>query len=186
MGDWFQVIVDEDATLDEARDLATTVINRLVKDGIVEAEISDCTLSDDIRGHEPGRNFGEAVNGADELLRTLRTNGLETIVGRTVFDSGQGGFDLVCSMCKARIQSDTADRDWSSAIQQWYDGAGEGMFACPNCGNTKPITEWTFDPPWGFGNLGFLFWNWPPLKDSFVEGMGDLLKHRVVLVAGKL
>jgi hypothetical protein len=30
-----------------------------------------------------------------------------------------------------------------------------------------PLASLEFDPPWAFGNLGFKFWNWPPLEEPY-------------------
>jgi hypothetical protein len=46
--------------------------------------------------------------------------------------------------------------------------------------------EWTFDPPWAFGNLGFKFWEWPPLKRRFVDEIKGLLGHEIVMISGKV
>jgi hypothetical protein len=43
-----------------------------------------------------------------------------------------------------------------------------------------------FDPPWAFGNLGFKFWNWPPLKRSLIEQISGILGHGVIIIAGKI
>jgi hypothetical protein len=69
---------------------------------------------------------------------------------------------------------------------EWYEQKGPGILACPHCGEERPITEWQHDPPWGFGYLGFEFWNWPPFEPSFVEAAAKQLGHRVILVEGKL
>jgi len=46
------------------------------------------------------------------------------------------------------------------------------------------VTEWSFEPGFAFGNLGFTFWNWPPfLSGRLIDEVGRLLSpHRVVLV----
>jgi hypothetical protein len=48
------------------------------------------------------------------------------------------------------------------------------------------LNDWRWQPPWGFGYLGFEFWNWPPLSQGFIAEVGRRLGHRTVLVAGKL
>lgn len=55
---------------------------------------------------------------------------------------------------------------------------------CPSCGAAFPVTEWSFEPGFAFGNLGFTFWNWPPfLSGRLIDEVGRLLSpHRVVLV----
>jgi hypothetical protein len=182
MGDCFQVVVDRDATQSEAAELATTIHRWLIDEGIVLADPPDCVLSSDV-GYRAGPHYEKATSMAHEHLWRLRTNGLDLITKRTVFHSGQGGFELVCVACADRFEP---TEQWGEAIDEWHKNKGVGMLACPSCGHTQPITDWLHDPPWGFGNLGFKFWNWPPLRESFVEEIGKRLGHRVVLVAGKL
>jgi len=44
------------------------------------------------------------------------------------------------------------------------------------------LAEWRGPWPWGFGNLGLTFWNWPPLSEKFVQTITSKLRHRTVLV----
>jgi hypothetical protein len=182
MGDSFQVIVDRDADKDAAPGLATAIHDWLVTAGIVLAEPTDCVLGSEA-GFAPGPNYQDVVDEKYEHLEDLQTNGLELITSRTIFDSGQGGFELVCSACSASFEPPD---EWGKAVGEWYKHEGPGLLSCPDCGKAAPITDWQHDPPWGFANLGFQFWNWPPLKTSFVEEVGKRLGHRVILVAGKL
>lgn len=52
------------------------------------------------------------------------------------------------------------------------------------CGRVVGLNDWRWQPPWGFGYLGFKFWNWPPLAQGFIAEAGRRLGHRTVLVAG--
>ena len=186
MGDHFQTVVDRDATPAAAEAVAREVIKWLVGRGVIESGRTDCVLDGDGTGHAPGPNYADVIDlGSDDGDDTprLRTNGLAVVVGQTVFHAGQGGLELVCRACGDR--SDGGDA-WSKAVREWYDQKSEGILRCPRCGHAEPVTEWAHDPPWGFGNLGFTFWNWPPLTASFVEEFTRRLGHRTVLVAGKL
>ena len=86
---------------------------------------------------------------------------------------------MVCSGCGERFE---APDEWGEAVGEWYETGAAGMVGCPGCGAGRAVTEWEYDPPWGFGYLGFEFWNWPP----FVEECGRRLGHRIVFVSGKL
>jgi len=185
VGEHFQSIVDRDATSEEAEQLASLVVDVLVKRGIIEADQSSCILGFD-PGYPPGPSVKDVVTAPADSLRELWTNGLEVVTERNVFDARQASSDFVCDACHLRFSYEDVSPGWSDAIDEWYKGEGVGLFACPRCKEAKPITDWTFDPPWGFGNLGFTFWNWPPLRESFVEEITALLGHRTVLVAGKL
>jgi hypothetical protein len=186
MGDSFQTIVDRDIPAAEAEPVASAVLQWLVERGYVERGQRDCILGKGGMGHPPGPNYRAIVELSkrhrDNTLK-LRTNGLSIIRGRTVFDAGQGGLELVCRQCGSRIEGNNS---WSKAIREWHEGKGGFLFSCPECGHVEPVSEWRYDPPWGFGDLGFQFWNWPPLKESFVNEMSARLGHRTVLVQGKL
>ena len=182
MGTWFQSVVDRDATESLSPELGAAIREWLISEGIVSADATDCVLSDDT-GYPPGPNYEKAVDCRDEHLLQLVTNGLDIITKRTVFHSGQGQFELVCSTCSGRSEP---PEEWGDAVGEWYDKKGPGLLACPRCGESQPIDNWEHDPAWGFANLGFEFWNWPPLTDEFVKRIGERLGHRVVLVAGKL
>jgi len=179
MGDWFQIIVDRDAGEDEAPALAASIRDWLISEGIIGSEMTDNVLGSD-RGYPPGHNQGKAV---DEEVPDLWANGLDIIIGRSVFDSGAGEISLICAECGERFQLTDA---WTEAIGEWHSRRGPGLLSCIRCSHTRTITEWQHDPPWGFGNLGFKFWNWPCLKESFIEEVSRRLGHRVILVEGKI
>jgi hypothetical protein len=182
MGDYFQSIVDKDATETEAPSLGTLIRNWLVDEGIISSKATDCVLGSD-SGYPPGPDYQKAIYEHDKQFLELWTNGLEIITKRHVFHSGQGGFDLVCPACSTKVELNEA---WSKAVNEWYKEDGKGWLACSQCGNLEVVNEWKHDPDWGFGNLGFTFWNWPPLTDEFVKKFGKRLGHRIVLVSGKL
>jgi hypothetical protein len=182
MGEWFQAVADRDATEENAPALATTIYNWLVGEGIISGAPRDCVLGSDV-GYPPGPHYEKAVSEPFEGILTLRTNGLEIFTKRTVFACPQGPPELVCSACSARCEPPDA---WSAAINNWYSHGGPGLLTCPRCENVRSIADWEHDPPWAFANLGFEFWNWPPMTAEFVQAIGTRLGHRVVLVAGKL
>jgi hypothetical protein len=183
MGDWFQIIVDKDATEQEAAELASRIRDWLIAEGIVEREMTDCVLGSDL-GYPPGPNAEQAVDDEPmDDVRELLRDGLDIITKRSVFHAMPGEVELICTDCGQRF--DPPD-EWQEAIGEWYDERGPGNLKCPHCGVERPIIAWEHDPVWGFGYLGFEFWNWPPLRKSFVEEVSKRLGHRVVLVEGKL
>jgi len=182
VGDYYQIIVDRDATSDEAEALALIVRNWLVSEGIIAAEMTDCVLGADF-GHSPGPRHARVLRVPDDGLPGLRTNGLNIIVERQLFYGTPGDLGLVCASCEDLI--DDGEEIWA-VIDQWCAGDDSAEYGCPWCGHTELISEWTFDPPWGFGNLGFEFWNWPMLRPEFVDEVTRRLGHRTVLVSGKL
>ena len=109
-----------------------------------------------------------------------RRDGIEIITGRTVFDP-LAADRVACPGCRAE-----ADWEWvSEAIGDWHAG-GDGRSACPACGRSLALNDWDWDPAWAFGCLGLRFWNWPPLRPSFVAEIASRLGHRVVMVTGRL
>jgi hypothetical protein len=114
-------------------------------------------------------------------LLDLDTNGLAIQVGRTVFSTIGG--ELTCRACEAQVEPEDT---WFEAVDAWYAGDDGVMFACPECGQPERLTEWSGNFPWGFGNLGFTFWNWPALSARFVQEFTEKLGHRIVVVQGKL
>jgi hypothetical protein len=195
MGDWFQTIVDTEATSGEAQRLAAHVLDWLVADGFVAAERTDCVLGADA-GHAPGARCGEAVEEPDPELFGVWSNGLHVTVGRTVFDAGQGEPTAVtCPHCATEIP--LVDECWSlveeswdrfrGAVGSWAEGHDEPV-ACPSCDRTAPVHTWLWaDDHFAFGHLGFTFWNWPALRPGFVGDFSHRLGgHRTVLLEGKL
>lgn len=195
MGDWFQTIVDTEATPGEAQGLAANILDWLIADGVISAERTDCVLGADA-GHAPGARYGEAVGDPDPELVNVWSNGLHVTVGRTVFDAGQGEPSAVtCPHCAAEMR--LVDECWSLIEERWdrFRGAmgswaegDDAPVACPACGRTAPVHTWRWaDDCFAFGHLGFTFWNWPELRPEFVVDFSRRLGgHRTVLVEGKL
>ncbi|GAA3247556.1 hypothetical protein ACFO1B_38740 [Dactylosporangium siamense] len=182
MGDWFQTIADLDATAAEAPHLADGLVAWLVAEGIVSAERTDCVLSAD-EGHPPGPRCTEAFDGADHGLPSLATNGLHAWSGRTVVHPIQGSGEVGCPHCD---KDEPLGAAFFEAINAWYAQRPSDT-ACRHCGRTIAINDWHWpDAAWAFADLGLTFWNWPPLRDDFIAGIGRRLGHRVRLVAGKL
>ena len=120
---------------------------------------------------------------------------LHIAVERDCFNSHGDGFGYpdsgFCPRCSVRVywwreQGDekptSSSPMWQTitqAIDDWIEG-GSGTIHCPHCRTSAPVSEWNFDPPYAFGNLGFLLWNWTWLSDDFVAEMGRQLGHRVI------
>lgn len=187
MGSYFQTIVDVEC-LDEseAASLGRRVLERLIERGIVEPEPVDRPHVPE-NGHPPGPRFVEALAEPlaaqeERSVRSLHMNVVEVIPHRSVHHGGQGEVELICPRCEARQEPAP---EWGAAVAEWHDDRGPGSLACEACGENTPVTEYRYDPPYGFSCLGIAFWNWPPLSDVFVEQIGELLGHRVLLVDGR-
>jgi hypothetical protein len=64
---------------------------------------------------------------------------------------------------------------------QWANKQGAGDLLCTLCQSSTSIVFWQFDPAWGFGELGFEFYEWF-LREDFVKELSQMLGHRVVWV----
>jgi len=187
VGDWFQIIVDPDATLNDAPALAVCVRDWLIARDIVRDERTDCVLGSDY-GWPPSPHWWRATVervAGDERFLKLWTNGMAIRTTRSVFSSGRSGTTITCPRCGASTDYRDDQRHVFAALAGWFEG-GVGLAACPRCSEETSVTDWLLEPAWGFGNLGFKFWNWPPLSEVFLAEISGLLGHRTVLVRGKL
>jgi endogenous inhibitor of DNA gyrase (YacG/DUF329 family) len=195
VGDYFQIIADTEATEAEAPALGASVVAWLAGAGIIEAVPTDCVLSTE-PGYPPGPRYIAAVTGPGERLHSLRTNGLAVITTRSVFHPIQGELGPVaCPRCGQTVELEDpatgqAAHQWerfSDALSTWMTG-GPCEVACPHCGQAAGFNDWHWASDWPFavGFLGFKFWNWPPLKESFIAQLASQLGHRVVVTRGKL
>lgn len=199
MGDAFEVVVDVEASLDEAPGLASTVLAWLTAEGIIDAVPTD----GDVWGagcYRPGRGHLFAAAHPDHPYAVgLLESGLgrlKVVIGRKVFVPIQGEpGPAVCPLCGHAVtvidpETGMATREWelfSDALGDWYEG-GSGTVACPNCGSPVGINEWRWQGDWpiAVGHLGFEFWNWPILNAGLVSEIGLRLGHRVVVTRGKV
>jgi len=178
LSDNAQILVDVEVSVERASELASVVRAWLVDEGIIEQEQSDSVLAD-TGGHRPGRNYRAAVKTDEDAFLCLSTNGLAIVVGRRVFDAGGNGIELRCNACAEAFEPDDS---WSAAVSTWFDGDNLASFPCPSCGHRTRLAEWRGPWPWGFGNLGLQFWNWPPLSEEFIHTVTQKLGHRTVMV----
>jgi uncharacterized Zn-finger protein len=195
VGDYFQAIADVEAAEAEAPALATSVIRWLTDARILSADRTDCVLGAE-SGYPPGPRYAAAVTESDELLPSLRTNGIEVHTTKRVFHPIQAAIGpTTCSHCgySAELENATTGQmtaPWelfSEAISQWMAGR-PGMVTCPHCGHRAGINDWQWPEGWALavGFLGFTFWNWPPLSKWFIAEVSAQLDHRVVVTQGKL
>lgn len=182
MGDWFQTLVVMDTTLEESELIADRILSWLIERKVVQSVPQSCVLGGNRIGYPP-LDYEQVI---DELPSTydvseLLTNGLQVDIGKRVYDSGQSDITITCPKCNAICKG-----NWSEAISDWYENERAGLLDCFQCGIRESVTNWNFSPVWGFGNLGFTFWNWPLLKQSFIDEMKRRIAHRTVFVTGKL
>jgi hypothetical protein len=90
VGDYFQNIVDVEATDEEAGPLGERLLRWLLESGIVVDTPADNVLGAEL-GYGPGPRYMAAVTAPDESMLRLRTNGLHLIDGRNIYHCGQEG-----------------------------------------------------------------------------------------------
>jgi hypothetical protein len=171
MSDNFEMLVDVDATAEEAEDVSRTVLNRLRKLGLIIGKATGhCVLGG--KGYRPGPAVADSykLRKRESRFWELVTCGVEPRVGRGFNEWALGpvceGF--TCSACGAEIEpfGDEFGNAVGIAIGEWMHQSGSSLLRCPPCGKERPIVEWQCRPPLGFGNLSLRFWNWPSLDSS--------------------
>lgn len=174
--DW---IVDLDASQDESEALAIKVKTWLITREVVSAVSS------------PERTYGggellmrgpcAAKWDACEIGTISSLCGLEVVTKRKVFHTGDNGIQaLQCTDCGGKHDPDVIP--WSDAVGAWFSGEGSDVMRCPACDAQRSIVDWRFlNCEWGFGNLGFGFWNWP-ISERLAQELSVLLGHRCRLV----
>ncbi|WP_031465118.1 hypothetical protein [Sciscionella sediminilitoris] len=185
MGDYFETIVDVEASAEQAPELAERLLDWFLAEGIV------------VRGAADG-HFGESYpigpnSGRAAPEEPWAHGGLELTTGRSVFHShDEGPLEVSCPRCAETVtlwpKAGESSAEWDSiekVISAWYE-QGTGTWPCRGCARPLGLNEWRWRPAWGFGYLGFAFWNVPPLREEFVAEVSRRLGHRVVCPSGKL
>ena len=176
MSDRNITIVPQKSIYPDKESKAIEILDWLISLDIVKPVPSDCILSAEY-GYAISNGAKLITNHPDDLPFGLFINGLEIITQKQVFDTGQNGIDeLICPHC----QDDISSEDWNF-LNDWYEQESDNIL-CPLCKVSNPIHQFKFTPKWGFSNLGFRFWNWPDLKDEFVNQLGNKLGCNVSVV----
>jgi hypothetical protein len=120
-----------------------------------------------------GSQAGRVVTKPALLPFQIIPNGLEVITETTVFSAELD--ELICPNCK----NDIASEDWD--LMPWLEQESTGL-TCPRCMQEAAIHQFTFEPAWGFSNLGFCFWNWPTFTEQFIQGFEQKLGCAVSVI----
>lgn len=181
MSDSYITIVPTNVTQGEVNELSQRTISWLTKREIISGNLTDCVLGQET-GYPPGPNYESIITGDDFGLPRLKTNGFAVVTGRRVFDNGGNGLEeITCPKCGGN----NIDTNWGEKLEAWLVEQND-KFMCIQCNNDLPITAYDFKPAWGFGELGFTFWNWPGLTLEFLENMKKLLDKDIRVIYGKL
>lgn len=154
---------------------AQLIVNWLVSVEAVEPVKTDCVLGKAF-GYPVGKGADALVDDPKYLPYRLIVCGLEVITENTVFHAGANGLDsFICPNC----HQDILEGDWS--LDDFVEN-GDPNLTCPLCNQAADLNDYNIEPTWGFSNLGFIFWNWPPLKDSFIAEFEQRLGCEVRIV----
>ncbi|MCB0535487.1 MAG: hypothetical protein KDD14_25000 [Saprospiraceae bacterium] len=182
MSDTYITIVPEKTDKSQAKELAQKVVDYLISKRIIDGQLTNCVLSNSL-GYAPGDNFASVIEGENYGLKTLQANGLQVETTRQVFDNGGNGLDAItCPDCN----TDIIDSEWGEALSEWTEGTGKDSITCPGCRADYSITQYKFNPAWGFGYFGFTFWNWQELKADFINELAQVLGKEVTVVYGRV
>ncbi len=183
MGDWHQDLVIKNVSDEELDDVIDKVITYLQKTKIISTKKADNILNKDF-GYCPGQNWDFVVRFPEEYhFLDLKTNGLEVRKGRTVFYvDGRDFKSIDCPNCG----ENNVECDWGELFNQWLKNPNLANLQCKKCGTLNSISEYKFEPKWVLSNLGFVFWNWPILKESFIEKLEKVTGKKIEKVEGKL
>lgn len=159
---------------------AKEILDWLISLDIVQPTFTDCVLGS-TAGY-PISKGAKSISLDPELLPFgLWTNGLDIITERRIFDAGQNGIDeLICPSCGQNIAED----DWSF-FNEWAGGLSNNL-TCSSCLEPREIHEYIFNAQWGFSDLGFVFWNWPPFNETFLNDFKRKLGCDIDVIIAKI
>jgi len=182
VGSSYVTFVAEDVRADDAEQVASCVLQALVGRGVVLADPAPCLLGEDL-GFEPGPGADEFRGNPNEWLSGLSARGLEIERGRQVFYS-LFSEEMTCPRCGAPQPISDA---WLEAVGRWHDGEERADCACAACGENSGFRGFHLDVPWGFGNLGFTFWNWTfAHEEEAAAWFAEQTHSKVVVVHAKV
>lgn len=154
---------------------AQQVVDWLISLNIIKPDKTDCILSKE-SGYPIDSKAVDITDDPNDLPYSLKTNGLQVITERTVFDAGEYGLDsFICPQCGEDIIS----LEWTL---EDYHTHGDTVMSCPACHKDNSLNDYIIEPTWAFSNLGFTFWNWPSLKQEVIEDFERLLGCKVKVV----
>jgi hypothetical protein len=194
MSDSVQMLVDADVSIEQAKDTSRAVVAEFRRRGLITGRASGAGVLSG-KGYYPGPSVPGlyALQKGEYRFWELVTCGLQANVGRGFNEWALGpaceGFS--CPSCGAEIPpfDDDFDDAISAAVQQWLDDSGPARVPCPHCSKKTAVTKWICEPPLGFGNLSFRFWNWPAFDEpawklKIADLVRDITGHTIVVTHG--
>jgi hypothetical protein len=184
MAEHFQTIIDTRARAGEADHLARHVVGFLSGKGVI------APTADQEGGYRRGERALEiataATRPAHETIPPVYSH-LQVMIGRATHAADMSSTECPragCPGCGSPLTDE--DERWRAAEQAWLAGDDDSFLDCTTCQTGGKLVEWDYGATFGFGNLAFRFWNWPPLSADFLDEIRRELQHPIVLVKGKL
>lgn len=193
MSDTFEMLADATVSAEDAERVSLAVLTRFREMGLIAGDAKEeCVLGGS--GYRPGPAVSHSyqLEPQESEFWTLVTCGVEPHIGRGFNEWALGPVfeGMTCPACSSTTEDFGGEELWS-AISEWLSQSGSGLVQCPKCATRLPITELQCDPPLGFGNLSFRFWNWPPLDSSawkinIPAIIGEATGHNIIHTWGRI
>ena len=171
MSDNFEMLVDTEVSLAESPQLAGLLVTALRDQGLITGDLSsDCVLGR--MGYHVGPAARELYqrSPSEGEFWTALISGVEPSIKRScnLWALGPSFQYIVCPKCNTKYDDLNGEVGESifAAVGNWDEQDGDTRAICSSCESAIEISEWHSEPPLGFGNLAFTFWNWPPLDSS--------------------
>lgn len=151
------------------------ILQWLVEIKAVKPELSECTWDMTSLGYAIDKGAKKLSNKPRALPFGRERCGLEIIRQPTLFDGGDKGMMFVeCPVCK---KSPNIFRLTDNYLKQH-----RSTLQCLECECEIEINEFIYDPPCVFSDLGFVFWEWENLKESFIREFEKRLGCKVKVI----
>jgi hypothetical protein len=179
MSDSFELLIDHDASPDNAAQIGKSITDTLIAQQIVlPSANSICVLNGN--GFPPGPRLQElyCVSKNEGRFWDLLTNGVKLHTERYVNFFGFPVYEhSACPTCHERFANNSSlmDRIYDCVAFFVNDGRLECIY-CPSCAAQIRCDHWISVPDIGFCHLAIEFWNWPPFSsDGWKISIPDLL-----------
>lgn len=184
MGDSSITLVPERIFIEPAErdEMENRITAWMIGNGWIEPEISDCVLSEG-GGRRITRKGNTHISGCAPD-HNLSVNGfcVEKFDGKNVFTNLEGGLEsAVCPSCGENVEEQFYDMTGA-----WFTGEGNMPVPCPCCKKSADIREYILEPPWGFSQIGFTFWNLWDMTEEFAVEFAAALGEPVRVVRAHL
>ncbi len=160
---------------------AKMIIDWLIEIDAIKPIKSNCVLGLEELGYAISNGAKKIVTEPEYLPFDLSANGLEVEFERQIFTAMENGIEtLVCPNCDENI----AEEDWDF-FNEWASKESNNL-TCPKCKKSNEIHSYTFEPIWGFSDLGFVFWNWVEFKKEFFKEFENRIGCEIDMVYAHL